>query len=350
MKKLLLCFALLFASHSAFAQTRLNPKQLPANCEAVSNITSNGVLTKTGTGTAVTRTITGTTNEITVTNGNGVSGNPIISVPDGFYTDNIINNEKAQVLQAVYSAMSNATNIKGLWVYDETGATTNIIDRSTVSHNMTLSANASTLTPSVDGFCRNLSFSNISPTYWSVADHADFSFGNGTTDSAFSMFALVKISDATKSTIAGKLDQTTGTTHKEYLFYTDSSDMLTMNLYDDSSGGMIGRKYFTTITSDEGTWTTYCATYSGTGTSSGIKIYRNAVRVDDTDNNSGIYTAMEDKGQALASYYLSTLGITTGVFNGSVGMLLIVGEELSATRVKRLDMLTRGYIGDDLIP
>lgn len=42
----------------------------------------NGIMTKTATNTITPRTVTGTSNEITVTNGNGVSGNPTVSLPN----------------------------------------------------------------------------------------------------------------------------------------------------------------------------------------------------------------------------------------------------------------------------
>lgn len=45
------------------------------------DITGNGVMTRTAAGTYTNRTITGTTNQITVTNGDGVSGNPTLSLP-----------------------------------------------------------------------------------------------------------------------------------------------------------------------------------------------------------------------------------------------------------------------------
>lgn len=44
-------------------------------------LATNGMLARTGSGTCATRTITGTANEITVTNGDGVSGNPTLSLP-----------------------------------------------------------------------------------------------------------------------------------------------------------------------------------------------------------------------------------------------------------------------------
>lgn len=48
--------------------------------QAISNLSSSGLITQTGTNTVAARTIAGTTNLITVTNGNGVSGNPTINV------------------------------------------------------------------------------------------------------------------------------------------------------------------------------------------------------------------------------------------------------------------------------
>jgi hypothetical protein len=48
---------------------------------ALHNLATPGVIARTGAGTVAARTITGTTNQITVTNGDGVSGNPTISLP-----------------------------------------------------------------------------------------------------------------------------------------------------------------------------------------------------------------------------------------------------------------------------
>lgn len=45
------------------------------------DFSSTGIMTRTGSGSYAGRTITGTSNEIEVTNGNGVSGNPTLSLP-----------------------------------------------------------------------------------------------------------------------------------------------------------------------------------------------------------------------------------------------------------------------------
>ena len=48
---------------------------------ALHNLATNGLIIRTGSGTVTARTIAGTTDQITVTNGDGVSGNPTISLP-----------------------------------------------------------------------------------------------------------------------------------------------------------------------------------------------------------------------------------------------------------------------------
>lgn len=52
-----------------------------ADLWALAGVSSNGMLARTGAGTAAARTITGTSNEISVANGDGVSGNPTLSLP-----------------------------------------------------------------------------------------------------------------------------------------------------------------------------------------------------------------------------------------------------------------------------
>lgn len=65
-------------------QTQLGSKQpLDATLTALAAYNTNGVLVQTSADTFVGRAITGTTNEITVTNGDGVAGNPTLSLSTG---------------------------------------------------------------------------------------------------------------------------------------------------------------------------------------------------------------------------------------------------------------------------
>lgn len=59
--------------------TDVQPKD--ADLDAVAGLSTTGLIARTGSGTASTRTITGTANEVTLSNGDGVAGNPTISLP-----------------------------------------------------------------------------------------------------------------------------------------------------------------------------------------------------------------------------------------------------------------------------
>lgn len=57
-----------------------------ATLAALAAYNTNGLITQTAADTFTGRTITGTTNQITVTNGNGVAGNPTLSLPQDYHT------------------------------------------------------------------------------------------------------------------------------------------------------------------------------------------------------------------------------------------------------------------------
>jgi hypothetical protein len=74
------------ASNAAAARTNLglaigtDVQPFDGDLSAIAALSTTGMIIRTGTNTAATRTLTGTTNLITVTNGDGISGNPTITV------------------------------------------------------------------------------------------------------------------------------------------------------------------------------------------------------------------------------------------------------------------------------
>ena len=156
-----------------------------------------------------------------------------------------------------------------------------------------------------------------------VADNDNLSFGNGTTDSPFSISAWVNMTDATRFRIVSKYDS-----NLEYLFATGGTDKIAFNCYDNSTSARIGRQYSTALTSLQGTWIHLVATYDGSRSSTGQKIYLNGSRVDDTDSNSGTYTAMENTTAPLEIGKL-----TTTRANGLMDEIAIFNAELSSTDV-----------------
>jgi hypothetical protein len=236
------------------------------------------------------------------------------------------------------------SNIRRLFIFDTQGDQLIVKDRSGNNGNISLSVPSASIGSETAGKTKVLNFNQTSE-YWSIPDADDLSFGNGVSDSPFSIISCFNPNDVTNRVICAKHDTTTGNTKQEYLFYY-TSGIINFNLYDDSVGsGIIGRKYNTTLASDIGSYVTMIATYSGNKNVSGLKIYRNGVRIDDANINVGSYTAMENKGASVGNYYISTGGVRTNIASSKMSVVSIVSEELSQAQITAIDLLLRQYVG-----
>ena len=162
-------------------------------------------------------------------------------------------------------------------------------------------------------------------------DSDSFSFGNGTTDSPFSISAWVNMTDASRFRIASKYNQ--NTSQYEYYFSTSGADKLSLLLYN-STGGYLGRTYDTALTSYEGQWINLVCTYNGNSQTSGINLYLNGVKVDDTDIINGNYIAMDNTNEP---FLIGKTDFTSPSFtDGKIDELSVFNVELTELEVKSI--------------
>lgn|GEM_PF-4928016 len=233
-----------------------------------------------------------------------------------------------------------AANLRALWLFNLRSGTA-ITDRSpvvgTTAHPVTLSEDAANWSPEATGTARHLV--NAAAKSWSTPDAADLTFGNGTTDSAFSLLLLCKPSAASYLLAKNSLQVPT---QEEWSFNLASGVKPVITLWDNSTGGTIGRKYNTAVSTS--VWHTLGATYAGAGVA-GLHVWLDGAQVDDTAASAGSYTAMEDKDGAVGGYYIDAGGGVNSPFQGSLALAMIVAEELTSAQMLRMDRLLRSHAG-----
>jgi hypothetical protein len=251
----------------------------------------------------------------------------------------IYRDAKAKLINAIYGIITPA-NIIGLWIFDSTSGTT-ITDRGLLSHNLTTNSDISTLTKGYSGLSPYIQILGNAEKY-NAGDHSDFSFGNGATDNAFSIVSLCYPQGNNNRTILAKYDVTTGATKREFRFYTDSSQNLLFALYDESANAVIARRVLSETLPLNKTMV-LTATYDGSATVGGLKIYRNGIQIDNNSVTSGTYIAMENTTTPMQSLIISTTGSEVFGFYGLQNVLIIAKEQLTQTQITRLQYLLFGY-------
>ena len=169
--------------------------------------------------------------------------------------------------------------------------------------------------------------------YVTFGDSNDFSFGNGTSDTPFSVSAWIKMADATKFRILSKSG--TGTGNIEWIFSLSGADKLALILYDNTISNQIKRNS-SVITSDEGSWINVAATYNGSGSNTDINLYINGVDANDSVGSAGTYVAMHNGTAALQMGRFVTDTGGTSYANGNIDEVSLWNKELSLTETQNI--------------
>lgn len=169
--------------------------------------------------------------------------------------------------------------------------------------------------------------------YISVADADNLSFGDGSSDSPFSVAAWVK-SDTTGSTrILVKGEDVS----QEYAFTVSGGGFTGLSLYDANYDNRIQLTSSTAITS--GVWQHWAATYDGTGSFSSGKIYLNGNPVATTTSETGSYVAMHNTSASLdiGRFNVTISGTNYKSFtNGYLDDVAVIAKQLTDDEVSAI--------------
>lgn len=169
--------------------------------------------------------------------------------------------------------------------------------------------------------------------YIAFPDQNYYTFGNGSTDSPFSIFASIKMDDASNFRIMAKAYTTTTA---EYNFFVNSTDYLGIALYGaGNTAKQINRISNNTLTGYEGTFIRVAVTYDGSKSNSGLKLYLNGSVVASTGGGAGIYGAMGDYNSGI-NVGAALRGDNTykRFANGVIDEARLIAEESSADWIK----------------
>lgn len=256
---------------------------------------------------------------------------------------NKVTTRSKTVLINEFKNIVGVANIRRLVLFDAVNGETTLTDKSVNKQNATLSLSAGSLDQAITGKLKALNF-NGTGDYWDFEDADDLSFGDGSADSAYSLIACVNPNAVSSGQIIAKLGDETGNTKREYSLGFNSSKLYIRN-YDDNINKTIGRTYNTALTADIGSYHTYISTYDASAVSSGLKLYRDSVKIDDTDFATAGYIAMENKTAKVGNYYLTGTATKTAISSCKYAFVAIVSIELTQGQVTAIDTLLRRYSG-----
>ncbi len=138
---------------------------------------------------------------------------------------------------------------------------------------------------------RGRDFVQANTDHIDIPDSNSLSFGDGSSDTAFSIEVWTNMDDAT--TFRWMTKGTSGA-DQEWGFGTTGTDFIFFVLYDADNSNNIIAVSDAAVTSDEGSWVHFGATYDGGGSETGLTLYRNGAVFASTNSENGTYVALHN--------------------------------------------------------
>lgn len=173
-------------------------------------------------------------------------------------------------------------------------------------------------------------------------DHNNFSFGDGSVDSPFSVGAWILPNAVATNVIIAKYDSAGNL--EEWRLFIDSNGKLSLELHDASASAteiavsddalVVGQQHFVV------------ATYDGGETAPVVNLYVDGELVNDgATTESGSYVAMENTAAPLTVGCSGVTATPVAEFHGRIAMPFVTGKALTAAEVASLYELYRGLLG-----
>ena len=173
-------------------------------------------------------------------------------------------------------------------------------------------------------------------------DHADYSHGDGSDDSAASWGAFILPTVVNDNTIFAKYDSAGA--KEEYRFHIDSSGDLALELHDASAsatevatGGA--------VTLNQGA--VVIATYDGAQAAPAVHLYINAVdgNTAGSTTETGSYVAMENTATPITVGCAGVTATPTTEFSGRIALPFMTGKALTQAEVEQIGSIYKVLLG-----
>jgi hypothetical protein len=173
-------------------------------------------------------------------------------------------------------------------------------------------------------------------------DHANYSFGNGSVDSPFSVGAWIQPNAIATNVILAKYNSAGNL--EEWRFFIDSNGKLSLELHDASASATEIAVSDAALTL--GRWVFAVATYNGGETAPVVNLYVDGVMVNDgSTTETGSYVAMENTAAPLTIGCSGVTATPVAEFHGRIALPFLTGKALTATEVAQLYELGKVLLG-----
>lgn len=178
------------------------------------------------------------------------------------------------------------------------------------------------------GTTHGVEFDRSATEYMTAGSDSSLSFTDGN-DLPFSINIWVNMTDASTARLFSKISNPLW----EYLLTTTGTDFLQLFIYESDGVNRIGQRTDAAITFLEGKYMMLTATYDGSETDGGIKLYMNGTLLPSSASNNGVYTGMSETA---AVVNIGRYQPGPDYYDGDMDHIMVFDIELTTDQINNL--------------